>query len=148
MHHQTIEADRDPDLDQAREDMLPRAARIRELSKRMLEQPEGSRARAGLQGDIQNQMSFIVTRASRLVMSPDALMAILNAELDGKARRGRPAPEHDTSRTLLAQHEQIQARLFASREQEKAWGEKVLADLRDLAATEAAIAALGGRGLR
>lgn len=147
MQHQTIEADRDPDLDQAREDMLPRAQRIRDLTKRLLEHPEGSRARASYQADIQDQMGFILARAERLAMSADALMIILNAELDGKARRGRPTPTRDTSRTLLAQHEQAQAQLKEAREQEKAWGSRVEQALAALSATEEAIKALGARGL-
>ena len=148
MQHQTIEADRDPDLDQAREDMAPRASRIRELSLQMLSRDVGSRIRAAAESEIQNQMSFILVRADRIGIAPDALMAVLNADLDAKARRGRPAPTRDTSRTLLAEHEQAQARLRESREQEKAWGSRVEQDLAALAATEEAIKALGARGLK
>ncbi len=148
MQHQTIEADRDLDLEQALEDMLPRARRVRDLTIRMLEHDEGSRARTSLQGDIQEQMSFVLLRAERLNMAGDAFMLLLNAELDAKARRGRPAPTRDTSRTLLAQHEQAQARLKEARDQEKAWAERVEEELAAISATEKAIAALGARGLR
>lgn len=100
------EADIDPDIEQAKADLLHRAAHIRTLTQRMVGEPAGSRPRLSLEGDIRDQMSFIIARAERIAIAPGTLMMILNAELDAKARRGRAAPAGETIRTIRNLHEQ------------------------------------------
>jgi hypothetical protein len=148
MHEQKIAADVDPDLEQAKVDLLPCAAQIRDLTKRLLGFPEESRERKSLQAEIQRQMEFIMARADRLAMSADGLLMLLTAELDNKARRGGPAPSRATSRTLLARREAILIRVTEAQEQQKAWGVKVLQELDALAAADEAIRRHGARGLR
>lgn len=139
MHQATHKPDIDPDLEQAKEDLLPHAAEIRRLSTQLAQEDEGSRRRAMLRGDIERHLEPISLRARRLAMSPDTLMMVLNAELDAKSRRGRPAPTRATIRTAQNQHEQALIRLQEAREQAQAWSKKVNEELTAVAAAEEAV---------
>lgn len=133
----------DPDLAQAIEHLLPVAAEIRRLTKRLAGLKEGTRDRGAVEQSIRNQMEFIIVRADRLQMSPDALLVRLTAELDTKARRGRPAPVRETSRSLRAAHEKALIELQSATAQVRLWNGKVGAATAAVAAAEEAMRSAG-----
>jgi hypothetical protein len=90
----------DPDLAQAIEDLLPIAHEMRVATSRLLAEPNAAYRRRG-KDQIRELNNRIVCRALRVPIDAPALLTILNAILDTKARRGRPAPAGETSRTLL-----------------------------------------------
>lgn len=143
MHHETIAADTDPDLEQAKVDLLPYAEQIRALSKRMVAEPADSRERTHLQAEIRRQMEFIIVRADRLAISADGLMMLLAAELDSRTRRGRPAPTRETRLTLMSKRDEILLRVTEAEQQAKAWQERHLAELDALAALDDAMRLAG-----
>ena len=135
--------DPDPDLAQAIVDLLPMVAEIRRLTKRLVTLKDDARDRRGVERQIQHQMEFIILRAERLQMSPAALLVRLTAELDAKARRGRPAPMRETSRSLRAAHEKALIALQSATAQVKNWSAKVEEALAAVAATEEAMRTAG-----
>jgi hypothetical protein len=139
MLHDQIKPDIDPDLEQAREDLLPAAARIRQLSKDLVNESAGTRRRAAIEGDIRRAMEPVILRANRIAMSPDTLMMVLNAELDAKARGNRSEPSRATVRTAQNQYEQALIRLQEAREQAQAWSKKVDEETTAVAAAADAV---------
>lgn len=113
MKHETFSDD--PDLVQAIEDLLPIAADLRVQSSRLLAMPEDHHKRAA-KGRVRDLYETIALRAVRIGTRPDALLQILQAILDTKARRGRPVPAGDTSRTLLNKLTEAIAREEAARD--------------------------------
>lgn len=98
MRHETLSAD--PDLEQAIDDLLTVAAELRSQSARFAGEVNDVYRRA-LQSNIRDLYARIDLRAGRIGTTGAALVEVLNAALDAKARRGRPAPVGDTSRTLM-----------------------------------------------
>jgi hypothetical protein len=91
----------DPDLIQAIADLTPIAHKLRLESARLLNTPEDGPQRRMVQENVRDLYHRIALRASRIGTTGEALVEILNATLDSKARRGRVAPAGDTSRNLL-----------------------------------------------
>lgn len=98
MRHETLSED--PDLEQAISDLLPIAQSMRVKSSRLLSITV-DRHRISAQSEISEMYSRIAVRAERIGITGAALVEILNAVLDARARSGRAAPTGDTSRTLL-----------------------------------------------
>ena len=99
MRHEVLSED--PDLVQALSDLAPIAHQLRVESARFLGITQEGAQRRLVQDNVRDLYNRIALRASRIGISGDALVEILNAKLDGKARRGRTAPAGDTSRNLL-----------------------------------------------
>jgi len=97
MRHETLSGD--PDLEQAIEDLLPVAQDLRVSSSRLIGLEE--RHRLPVQREVTELYGRIALRAERIGTTAAALVQILNAVLDVKARRGRAVPVGDTSRSLL-----------------------------------------------
>ncbi len=97
MRHETLSGD--PDIEQAITDLLPVAQDLRVSSSRLIGLDE--RHREPAQREVAELYGRIALRAARIGTTPAALVEILNAVLDVKARRGRTAPVGETSRTLL-----------------------------------------------
>ncbi len=132
MHSPVIE---DPDVRQAVEDFRPVIAQVRQLSAEAIELRADSPTRRSIESDVQRLMSDVGLRASRLQLSTDALVALINDDLDSRARRGRPAPTRVTTRTLMRDLVQAKAR------EETARLELSAANIEMKAATAARVAA-------
>lgn len=132
MHTPVIE---DPDVRQAIEDFRGVIAQVRLLSGEALQLRADSPARRSIENDVQRLMNDVGLRASRLQLTTDALVALINDDLDSRARRGRPAPARVTIRTLMRDLTEAQAREETARLQLSA------ANIEMKAATAARIAA-------
>jgi len=91
----------DPDLVQALADLVPTAHKLRVESARLLGITQEGAQRRMVQENVRELYNRIALRAQRIGTTGEALVEILNATLDSKARRGRAAPLGDTSRNLL-----------------------------------------------
>ena len=132
MHSPVIE---DPDVRQAVEDFRDTIAQVRALSAEAIQLRADSPTRRSIQNDVQRLMGDVGLRASRLHLSTDALVALINDDLDSRARRGRPAPVRVTTRTLMRDLNDAQAREETARLQLSA------ANIEMKAATDARVAA-------
>lgn len=117
LRHETFSED--PDLAQAIEDLLPIAHEMRVATSRLLAEPNAAYRRRG-KDQIRELNNRIACRAQRVPIAAPALLTILNAILDTKARRGRPTPARDTSRTLLNTATEAAARVEAAEQAVKA----------------------------
>jgi hypothetical protein len=91
----------DPDVRQAVEDLREVGAELRQRSADYAQLPENSRHRPPALSRINELTSRIAVRADRLGMSTNGLLALVNDDINHRARRGRPAPSRVTSRTVL-----------------------------------------------
>lgn len=132
MHSPVIE---DPDVRQAVEDFRDTILQVRKLSTEALELRADSPSRRSIENDVQRLMGDVALRAARLQLSTDTLVALINDDLDSRARRGRPAPTRVTTRTLMRDLNDAQAREETARLQLSA------ANIEMKAATAARIAA-------
>lgn len=132
MHSPVIE---DPDVRQAVEDFRDTIAQVRALSAEAIQLRADSPTRRSIQNDVQRLMGDVGLRASRLHLSTDALVALINDDLDSRARRGRAAPVRVTTRTLMRDLNDAQAREETARLQLSA------ANIEMKAATDARVAA-------
>ena len=135
----------DPDLAQAIDDFAPRALAVRELSARALKEALGSPYRLQDEATIREHMSVIELRARRMGLTGAALFEVINAAIDAKARRGRPVPARDTSRTLITNVSNAHARLETAREARRVAEVEVNAAEQHLAACEEAAVAWGAK---
>jgi hypothetical protein len=90
----------DPDLAQAIKDLRPIVLELRERSKALSELPAHSPHRRPGEIHVADLTSRITVRAERLSMSTDALLVLINEDINRRARRGRGQPSIPTSRTL------------------------------------------------
>lgn len=132
MHSPVIE---DPDVRQAIEDFRSTILQVRTLSAEAIQLRADSPARRSIENDVQRLMGDVALRASRLQLTTDALVALINDDLDSRARRGRPAPARVTTRTLMRDLNDAQAREETARLQLSA------ANIEMKAATAARVAA-------
>lgn len=105
----------DPDLRQAIDDLTPVAEEMRRDSALLLREAN-SVHRASRAGFIRDLYARIALRAERIGMQPGALVEILNAVIDTRARRGRNPPLKDTRRSLLTAATLADARIAAATE--------------------------------
>ncbi len=135
----------DPDLVQAIEDFAPAAMRARDLVARAIALPRGTQAREQLERDIRGELNGLDLRARRIGLTGAALFEVINAAVDMKARRGRPVPARDTSRTLLTNITNAHARVETAREGVKHAAAELAEAEAHLAACEGAAVAWGAR---
>jgi len=109
-----IEHAEDPDLIQAIDDMTPIVLAMRKLSSALVREPEDSRHRVGLRRQMNDLTSRVTARASRIPMTGEALLVVINDALDNRARRGRDAPTRPSSRTLLRALTEAEQRVEAA----------------------------------
>lgn len=100
---------RDPDLEQAIDDLLPVARVLRSKSARLIGEQNEIHRRA-ITADARDLYARIALRAERIGTTGPALVELLNILIDSQARRGKPAPAGDTSRTLLTRTTEAFAR--------------------------------------
>lgn len=132
MHAPVIE---DPDVRQAIEHFRDTVLRIRKLSAEAVQLRADSPVRRSIENDVQRLVGEVALRADRLQLTTDALIALINDDLDSKARRGGPPPKRVTNRTLMRDLNDAQAREETARLQLSA------ANIELKAATAARIAA-------
>lgn len=132
MHSPVIE---DPDVRQAVEDFRDTIAQVRAFSAEAIQLRADSPTRRSIENDVQRLMGDVGLRARRLHLSTDSLVALINDDLDSRARRGGPAPKRVTSRTLMRDVTEAQAREETARLQLSA------ANIEMKSATDARIAA-------
>lgn len=136
----------DPDLRQSIEDFRGTVAQIRALSARAITLDPDSPTRRALEGDIQRYMSDISLRANeRHQMSADALVALINDDLDSRARRGAPPPARPTIRTVTRDLTEAQAREATARAQLSAAQIELRSAATARAAAEERLEAYAGR---
>jgi hypothetical protein len=101
----------DPDVRQAVVDFLSVGEELRRRSADYAKLPERDhRYREAAQSRINELTSRIAVRADRIGMTTNGLLALINDELNHRARRGGPAPSRVTTRTLLDDLTAAQAR--------------------------------------
>lgn len=137
----------DPDVRQAVVDFLAVGDELRRRSADYAKLPERDhRYREAAQARINELTSRIAVRAERLGMTTNGLLALINDELNHRARRGGPTPTRVTSRTVLDDLTAAQAReADAHRALFEAQLEVVAATNARLAAAERAAAYGSGR---
>jgi hypothetical protein len=91
----------DPDVAQAVEDFAPTVAEIQRREKALLRLDPTDQQRAAEARFIQTMHDDVALRAERIGMTGPGLVQLITAQLSTVARRGRAAPERETSRTLL-----------------------------------------------
>lgn len=108
MQHDIITAD--PDIAQAIVDLREVGDELRRRSATLLRLPEQSGDARLERSAVIDLQSRIDLRAERLGISGAALTALINDDLNDRARRGRGAPSRPTSRTLMDEVTNAQAR--------------------------------------
>lgn len=137
----------DPDVEQAVRDFLPVVAEIRDRTKRLLELKPRSPGRQAERAEVHELTTRIQARASRLGLTTDELMVMVNDALDLRVRRGRPAPARPTARSLLARVTHDQAVVAEAELQVRAADAKLAAARAALNASEGAYRAWAGQPL-
>jgi hypothetical protein len=134
----------DPDVEQAIADFLPVVAEIWERTARLLKMKAGSPGRNAERQEVHELTTRVQARATRLGLTTDQLLVMVNDALDLRARRGRAAPARPTARTLLARVTADQAAVAESELQVRAAQAKLAASRAALNASEGAYRAWSG----
>jgi hypothetical protein len=119
--HNPIEEARDPDLDQAIEDLREVVIELREKSAALTASRLNRQQRGDAQAYIGELYSRLAVRAERLGLSSDELLSVINGALDSHTAAVvaiAPPPVSPAPNDVLAAAE---ARLALADEQARAW---------------------------
>lgn len=134
----------DPDIAQAIDDFRGHGEALRVIALRRARAPDPDPRQRHDDAEVARMMADIRLRADRLAIEPEALLLLINDDLDRRARRGRPAPRGETSRTLTTAVSAAETRANEARRALEAAQREADAAERSLVAARQACRAFGG----
>ncbi len=133
----------DPDVAQSVRDLRAVAQELRDRTASIANLSEKSPHRRPAELHISDLYSRIALRADRHGITAEALLTLINDDLNARARRGRAAPQRQTTRTVGDRLLKARAREEHAHRQLSAWQIEVKTATAERVAAEQALAAYG-----
>lgn len=138
----------DPDLAQAMVDLRDTVLELRRRSHAHTQLgPDEHASRRAAESMIAELTSLVALRADRLGMTADALMVIINADINRRARGGRGEPTRSTIRTVMDQVVKARTREVVAHTELTAAQVELRAATKARVAAEQAYARYGAAGV-